>query len=247
MKLSSISITRAARAAAMPAVLAGVAAGALTLAGCSGGDPLAGKTGAQILAQARHDTQTAPAFHERQIVGGTAGIPEQVFDVTYVPGNRALAGTMQLTHNQHADLVITGDRVYARYNAAMWDTVAPPPTVRALLGKWLSGTGASSGLTNLANPAVFESDWGKGSAVINRTATSYDGQAAVRLTVPGTDSAANYMIVSDTSQPRMLAVQGTNSGSPDSVTVTYPAPPAITAPPAADTLSPGQSAPYWGG
>lgn len=164
---------------------------AVLLAGCGGGgggsattaksNGEAGKSAAQVLADATKAVATASSLHVSG-QGQSAGQPIAV-DVSLVRGKGG-TGTLKI-NGLEVQLVRIGDTVYVKGSDAFYQHFAGKAAAQLLHDKWLKGSATSGQLKPLAAftgpSALFAQLAANHGTLVNKGATTYKGQDVVEV------------------------------------------------------------------
>ena len=176
----------------LASVVIALAAG---VTGCGSGNngPLGADSAAAIIAEAKANTIAAQSF---TVSGGESSSGLSV-DLTIV---RGLGCTGTITHGpgNTSTLIWTGTTVYAR-------------TKGLPANEWMRGTSSDSGLQGLLSfckaGSLLASLDASGVTSVTRSVTTYGGQPALSLSLPGTAGAqGGTIVVTDTATPVLLDI-----------------------------------------
>lgn len=202
-------------------------------------NPLAGWTADRIVNTAQTDTLAAPYV---RVTGNVSDSGQQyAFDLTMVAG-KGCQGTVTEHGIGSFAMVSLGKTVWIKPDSQFYKhSVGQNPDARLgatlLAGKYLedsagNGLGSLSSLCSLRSMLGGASPNDPGSTKTAGT-TTFDGQRAVKLVDP-TQHATAY--VTDTPKPEVLEIAATGSGGGTLGFAYYTTRPAITPPPAGQTI-----------
>jgi hypothetical protein len=222
----------------------------LVLAGCGGGgggtttppatttvpsNGEASKPPDQVIADAQKAADSASSLHVSG-QGLDSGKPIDI-DLSLVRGKGA-TGSIKIS-GLEVDIVVIGKRVYIKGSQAFYKHFAGTAAAELLKGKWLTGpvnSGQLKPLAALATPAsLFKNLSTKNGKLVNKGATTYNGQQVVELRDPKKNGS---LYVAATGNPYPLAVVERKKGSGGTIAFTnWNAHVTLKAPPGAIDIS----------
>jgi hypothetical protein len=203
-------------------------------------DPLASWTAERIVQQAQTDTLAAPYV---RVAGNVSSSGQQIaFDLTMVAGT-GCQGSVTEHGIGSFTMVSLGKTVWVKPDAQFYKSeVGQNPNAQLaetlLAGKYLEDT-EGTGLGSLASMCSLHSMLGSTSSSSDDAGTTkagtatVDGQRAVKL-VNAKQHGTAY--VTDTTKPEVLQITVSGSGGGSLDFTYYTTPPAITPPPASQTI-----------
>jgi hypothetical protein len=229
------------------ACLAGVPIAACSSSGASGStsaggsstsaDPLSGKSGNQVAAQAVSDLKSAPSFTMKGTIdqsGSALGV-----NLAYKVGT-GCEGTVSQAGKGSFDIVVIGSTAWLKPDDAFWRSYSgsnAAQVIALLGGRYLKGS------TSNKNTAEFAKLCDANSLVSSMTlpknvskgqVTTLNGQRVLPLT----DSRqGSTMYVTDTSKPEIVELVATKPGNSGKVIFAVGAPVSLTVPPATQTVN----------
>ncbi len=235
------------------ACLAGVSVAACSSSGASGSssasssssaggsstsaDPLSGKSGTQVAAEAVSNLKSASSFTMKGTIdqsGSAVGV-----NLAYKVGT-GCEGTVSQAGKGSFDIVVIGSTAWLKPDDAFWRSYSgsnASQVIALLGGRYLKGS------TSNKNTAEFAKLCDANSLVSSMTlpknvskgqVTTLNGQRVLPLT---DTSKGSTMYVTDTSKPEIVALVATKPGNSGKVTFAVGAPVSLTAPPASQTVN----------
>lgn len=206
----------------------------------SGGDPLAGRTGGWIIAQAIKDTESAPVVR----IQGTVTESGKAYTLNLsMTAGRGCAGTLTSAGSGTFTMISDGTNLWLKPDTAFWRaTGAGQATLTALESKYLvaklsdSRVGAMAAMCSVKK-LLSKVNLDHADGETRGLPTVIAGRRALEISDTA-DPAYGY--VSDVAQPELLQVTYPGKGGTQ-VNFAYPGtPPAITPPPASETIDGSQ-------
>lgn len=220
-------------------ILAGVCAICLTAVACdnSGGAPLAGMSGKQVLDKAVSDLKSAPSF----TVSGSTIEPGSTNTVNlgFKPGKGCM-GTVTQGGEGSYTMVLIGTTTWVKPDDAFWKAnlgnSKAPHIIAVQRGRYLKGSTTdpiASALTKLCDLNTMTSQLSLPTDVVMGKVTTVNGQHAVPLTdklLGGT------LYVTDASTPQVLQLVKSSAGTSVKLNFNVGAPVTVIAPPTSQSM-----------
>lgn len=211
--------------------------GAVALAGCagsSGGEDIASKTPAQIVAASQTAADAAGSVHvSGSIVNGGSPI---TIDLSLLAGKGAVGSFTQ--SGSGFELVRSGATIYIRGDAAFYRHLAGPSAARLLGGRWLKAPATSRSFASLASLTDLQGLIGATFSGQGRLSKGSVTTLAGNTVVPVTDrSNGGTIYVATTGLPYPLAVTNAKQSSGRITFDDWNGPVSVNAPPNAIPLS----------
>jgi hypothetical protein len=202
-------------------------------------DPLAGWTAQRIVNTAQTDTLAAPYV---RVAGNVTSSGQQIaFDLTMVSGT-GCQGSVTEHGIGSFEMVSKGETVWVKPDAEFYKNEAGQNPDAQLAGSLLAGKyledHSGSGLGSLASMCSLRSMLGSASSggdagTAKAGTATLDGQRALKL-VNAKQHGTAY--VTDTAKPEVLQIAVAGSGGGSLTFTYYTTPPAITTPPASQSI-----------
>jgi hypothetical protein len=202
----------------------------------SGGDPLAALSADAIGDKASADTAAASSVHVTG-AGSVAGNPLKLSLAITRSGD--CDGSYSEGKQGAFQMILIGKTVWTKPNDAFWKVNggSDPAVLSIVSGKWIKDSTGSAGLGSMSALCSLRGLFGnlksKATGLVKGTTGIVDGQRALQLK----DSGDGSVYVSDTATPLMIRISASGSGGATFDLTDYGVSPAITAPPASQTLS----------
>ncbi len=179
----------------------------LTGCGGSGANGESGKTGAQIVTDARQATMSASSVH----VSGSGTTTSTPLKLDVVAGPGQGGGTIT-SGNTSLDLILNKQDIYIKADAATIQSLTGNASTAAVeANKWLQTTSTNSafaGLSQLLDITKLPQSFTFGGVPTKQSATTFAGVAVIAVFDP---KSAGTLYVATTGKPYIIGIKGAKS------------------------------------